>query len=99
MELNLCELLGIDVEGIAKRIAMGLDDEEEEADMNRKTAASLNDPCYSDSMSPFKDGSLKDLKAQEGDNLIVNKRERSHSSNDLLKDKIVQSTSNSTQES
>ena len=29
LELNLCELLGIDVEAIALRIAMGEDEEEE----------------------------------------------------------------------
>jgi len=29
MELNLCTLLNIDVEAIAFRIAMGLDDEED----------------------------------------------------------------------
>ena len=30
MELNLCELLNIDVEAIALRIAMGHDDEDED---------------------------------------------------------------------
>jgi len=30
MELNLCELLNIDVEAIALRIAMGLDEDDEE---------------------------------------------------------------------
>ena len=48
MELNLCELLNIDVEAIALRIAMGLDEEDEDprnhSDIHKKnTAASSHE--------------------------------------------------------
>ena len=100
VELNLCELLGIDVEAIAIRIAMGLDEDEDEPDaklQKRKTATSMNEPstsCNEDSVaksSPFKDS----LRAQGS--LVVQKRERSLSSTDLLKHKIEPSYNNSTQ--
>lgn len=49
MELNLCELLNIDVEAIALRIAMGLDEDEDadirnQSDIQKKnTAASSHE--------------------------------------------------------
>jgi len=87
--LNLCELLGIDVEAIALRIAMGEEDEQEEAICKRKTATSINDS--NEDSCPFK----RSLNPKC--DLIIQKRERSLSSTELLKDKIVPSCTNSTQ--
>ena len=47
LEINLCQLLGIDVEQIALRIAMGGDSENESSEWHRHTASS-------DISSPFK---------------------------------------------
>ena len=101
LELNLCEMLGIDVEAIAKRIAMGIDTDSESQDDEAKirTAVSFNDSSNecSHRNSPFKGSSINDLKPSG--ELMVAKKERSHSSSDLLKEKIVTSASHSTQES
>ena len=59
LEVNLCQLLGLDIEAIAKRIAMGIEESDEEnedphednfhssSDLNnRRTAASMADKSF-----------------------------------------------------